>query len=267
MGECGDNTPPITANKSQVTRFHLLQVNTISANLRQEFRGKASFFHRPRRKQDKPRHDCNTRNTSNRHHPLYLSLPEQSFGYSFAISGVSYNPYFQLLTLTPAFACVDTKTCRSAFIASQVSTSYWSKLVPAAHLSRPAPWHSYSPSELRGAHIRYAATTRRWKSSLPTFKSPLRLPPPKGSSGHLDCPQRWRPIRGTHWAWSLRHSTGEVRFCDLRAGRVIGQWNAGGRVLDALLESRSPNECILCYWKTDKADDTGEYVPVLNCMS
>ena len=25
--------------------------------------------------QAKPRHDCNTRNTSNRHHPLYLSFP------------------------------------------------------------------------------------------------------------------------------------------------------------------------------------------------
>src|SRR5258706_13268230 len=75
-------------------------------------------------------------------------------------------------------AFMGAKTCRSAFLASQAWASYWSKLVPAAHLSRPAPWDSYSPSELRGAHIRYAATHRRWESSSPPFKRPLRLPPP-----------------------------------------------------------------------------------------
>ena len=159
------------------------------------------------------------------------------------------------------------KTCRSALLASQAWVSYWSKLVPAAHLSRPAPWRSYSPSELRDAHIRYAATTRWWKSPSPTFKPPLRLPLPQVPDIYIDHSQRWRLIRGTRWAWSLQQSTGDVRFCDLRAGLVIGKWNAGGRVLEALLESRSPNECILCCWKTDKADSTGECVPVLKCMS
>ena len=160
---------------------------------------------------------------------------------------------------------MDTKTCRSALLASQAWVSYWSKLVPAAHLSRPAPWHSYSPSELRDAHIRLAATHRRWKSPSPSFKPPLRLPLPHVPGISIDYSQRWRPIRGTRWAWSFQQSTGEVRFCDLRAGLVIRKWNAGGQVLQALLESRSPNECILCYLKTDKA--TGKYVPVLKCMS
>ena len=155
---------------------------------------------------------------------------------------------------------MDAKTCRSAFLASQAWASYWSKLVPVAHLSRPAPWHSYSPSELRDAHIRYAATHRRWESPSPTFKPPLCLPPPYGS-------QHWRLIRGTHWAWSLQHSTGKVSFCDLRARLVIGNWSARGRVVDAFIESRSPNECVLCHWKSNYADDTIEYVPVLKYVS
>ena len=175
---------------------------------------------------------------------------------------MSYHSYFQPPTLTPTFTCVNTKTCRSAFLASQAWASYWSKLVPVAHLSRPAPWHSYSPSELRDAHIRYAATHRQWECPSPTFKPPLRLPPSNGYS------ERWRLIRGTRWAWSLLYLTGEVRFCDLRTGVVIGKWNAGGRVFDAFIESRSPNECILCqYCETHHADDIIEYVPVLKYMT
>ena len=161
---------------------------------------------------------------------------------------------------------MDTKTCRSAFLASQAWASYWSKLVPIAHLSRPAPWHSYSPSGLRDAHIRYAASHRQWESPSPTFKLPLRLPPPPGFND-MDCSQRWRSIRGTRWAWSLLHLMGEARFCDLRAGLVIGKWNAGGPVIDAVIESRSPNECVLCYLKTNQAGSTSGYVPVLRYMS
>ena len=162
---------------------------------------------------------------------------------------------------------MDAKTCHSAFLASQARASYWSKLVPAAHLSRLAPWHSYSPSELRDAHIRYAATHRRWQSSSLAFKPPLRLPPPRGSNGYLGYSQRWRPIRGTRWAWSLQHLTGDVSFCDLRAGLVIGNWSAGSPLIDAFIESRSPTECVLCYWKTNQVDSTIEYVPVLKYIS
>ena len=152
---------------------------------------------------------------------------------------------------------MDTKTCRSAFLASQSWASYWSKLVPAAHLSRPAPWHSYSPSELRDAHIRYAASHHQWESPLPTFKPPLRLPPPQGSNSSVHYSQRWRSIRGTRWAWSLQHSMGEVSFCDLRAGLIVGKWSAGGSVIEAFIKSRSPNECTLCHWR-----GVSEYVPV-----
>ena len=157
---------------------------------------------------------------------------------------------------------MDAKTCRSTFLTSQAWVSYWSKLVPVAHLSHPAPWHSYSPSELRNAHIRYAATTRGWESPSPKFKPPFPLPTPQGSNGYIEYSQRWRLIRGTRWAWSLRHATGEISFCDLRAGRVIGKWNAGGRVLDAFIESRSPNECVLILWKIKQEDAFSEYVPV-----
>ena len=158
---------------------------------------------------------------------------------------------------------MDAKTCHSTFLASQAWTSYWSKLVPAVHLPRPAPWHSYSPSELRDAHIRYAATHRRWESSSPTFKPPLRLPYPQSVNGHLDISQRWRLIRGTRWTWSLEQHTGEVRFCDLRAGLIIGKWSAGGSVIGACIESRSPNECILWHWKINHEDNSSEYVLVL----
>ena len=149
------------------------------------------------------------------------------------------------------------KTCRSAFLASQAWASYWSKLVPVAHLSRLAPWQSYSPSELRDAHIRYAATHRRWESPMPIFKRPLQLP---------RLYQSWRLIRGTRWAWSLRYSTGEVNFCDLRAGLVIGKWSARGSVVDAFIESRSPNECVLCHWKTNQGDNVSRYVLALKHM-
>ncbi len=164
-------------------------------------------------------------------------------------------------------AFMGAKTCRSAFLASQAWASYWSKLVPAAHLSRPAPWHSYSPSELRDAHIRYAATQHRWESPSPGFKPPLRLPPPQTSNGNVDHSLFWRFIRGTRWAWSLQHSTGEVSFCDLRAGLVIGKWSARGTVVDAFIESRSPNECVLCHWNTNKGDNISEYVPMHKYMS
>ncbi len=169
--------------------------------------------------------------------------------------------------MTTIFAFVFVKTCRSAFLASQAWASYWAKSVPAAHLSRPAPWHSYSPSELRDAHIRYAATHRRWESPSPTFKTPLRLPTPPGSNISPAFPQYWRLIRGTRWAWSLQYSTGEVSFCDLRAGLVIGKWSARGPVVDVFIESRSPNECVLCHWKTNQGDNVSEYVPVLKYMS
>ncbi len=179
---------------------------------------------------------------------------------------MSYRSYYQPPTLlTPL--CTYAKTCRSAFLASQAWASYWSKLVPEAHLSRPAPWHSYSPSELRDAHIRYAASQRRWESPLPTFKPPIRLPPSQGSNVSLDYPQRWRLIRGTRWAWSLQHSTGKVSFCDLRTGLVIGKWSARGPVIDAFIESRSPNECIICHWKTNRANNISEYVHVLKYIS
>ena len=158
----------------------------------------------------------------------------------------------------PTFASVDDETCRSAFLASQAWASYWSKLVPAAHLSRPAPWHSYSPSELRDAHIRYAATHRRWESPSPRFKPPFPLPHPQGSNDIVGNSQRWRPIRGTRWAWSLQHRMGEVSFCDLRSGTLLGRWSAGGPVIGAFIESRSPNECVLIHWKTKKADTISE---------
>ena len=174
---------------------------------------------------------------------------------------------FSASDTNPTFAYMDTKTCRSAFLASQAWSSYWSKLVPVAHLSRPALWHSYSPSELRDAHIRYAATRRQWESPSLTFKPPLRLPPPQGVNGFVANSQRWRLIRGTRWAWSIQYWTGEIRFCDLRAGLVIGKWNAGGQVLDAFMESRLPNECVLCHWRTNRVDDIIEYVPVLEYMS
>ena len=159
---------------------------------------------------------------------------------------------------TNAFVCA--KTCRSAFLASQAWASYWSKLVPTIHLSRPAPWHCYSPSELRNAHIRYAATHHRWESPLPTFEPPLRLPPPPGFNISRPFAQRWRLIRGTRWAWSLRSSTGEVNFCDLRTGLAIGKWSARSPVIGVFIESRSPNECVLCHWKTDQGDKFSECV-------
>ena len=174
---------------------------------------------------------------------------------------------FSASDTNPTFAYMDTKTCRSAFLASQAWSSYWSKSVPVAHLSRPAPWHSYSPSELRDAHIRYAATHRQWESPLPTFKPPLRLPPPQGSDDCVDYSRRWRPILGTRWAWSLQHSMGEVRFCDLRAGLVVGQWSAGRPVIDAFIESRSPNECVFCHLKANQAGHVSEYVTMLKYMS
>ncbi len=181
---------------------------------------------------------------------------------------MSYHLYFHSPILTTTVPFVRAKTCRATFLASQAWASYWSKLVPAAHLSRPAPWDSYSPSELRGAHIRYAATHRRWESSSPTFKRPLRLPPPPpGSNVSLTLPQYWRLIRGTRWAWSLQTSTGEVNFCDLRTGLVIGKWSARGPVINAYIESRSSNECVLCHWKTNKEDDISGYVLVLKNMS
>ena len=180
---------------------------------------------------------------------------------------MSYHSYFHPPTLTTTFAFVYAKTCHSAFLASRAWASYWSKSVPTAHLSRPAPWHSYSPSELRDAHIRYATTHRRWESPSPTFKAPLRLSPPPGSKDPLDFPQYWRSIRGTHWAWSLRRSKEEVSFYDLRSGLVIGKWSARGPVIDIFIESRSPNECILFHWKTTLGDNVDECVRALKYMS
>ena len=171
---------------------------------------------------------------------------------------------FSASTLTTIFAYVDAKTCRSTFLASQAWASYWSKFVPTAHLSRPAPWHSYSPSELRNAHIRYAASHRQWESPSPSFKRPLRLPYPHTPRGFLNDPPCWHSIRGTCWAWSLRCLTGEVSFCDLRAGRVIGKWSAGGPVIDAFVESRSPHEYVLFHWKINQVDNTRGYVPCWN---
>ena len=161
---------------------------------------------------------------------------------------------------------MDAKTCRSVFLASRAWASYWSKLVPVAHLSRPAPWHSYSPSELRDAHIRFAASHRHWESPSPTFKPPLRLPHPPDSNGHPDKSQRWRLIRGTRWAWSLQYSTGEVFFCDLKAGLVIGNWIARGLVIEAFIEPRSPNECILCHLMTH-TDNSSQYVLAMGYTS
>ena len=180
---------------------------------------------------------------------------------------MSYHSYFHPPTLTTTIPFVCAKTCRSAFLTSQAWSSYWSKLVPAAHLSRPAPWHSYTPSELRDAHVRYAATHRRWESPSPIFKPSVRLPSTQSLNSNVDDSQRWRLIRGTRWAWSLQHSTGEVSFCDLRSGLVIGKWSARGPVIDAFIESRSPNECILCHWKTNQEGNVTEYVPVLKYMS
>ena len=161
---------------------------------------------------------------------------------------------------------MNAKTCRSVFLASQAWASYWSKLVPPAHLSRPAPWHTYSPSELRDAHIRYAASHRQWESLVPTFKPSLRLPSPQGSNGRVEVYRRWRSIRGTRWAWSFWYETGEINFCDLRTGLVIGEWDAIGKVFGAIIESRSPNECILCHWKTNQVDNSRAYVLVLKYM-
>ena len=83
----------------------------------------------------------------------------------------------------------------------------------------------------------------------------------------MDYFRRWRPIRGTRWAWSFWELEGKASFCDLRAGFVIGNWDTGGPVIGAFIESRSPNECILFHWKTDRADGIIEYVPVLKYMS
>jgi hypothetical protein len=153
---------------------------------------------------------------------------------------------------------VHSQTCRSTFLASLDSSTYWVSLVPVAHLPRPAPWHSYPPSELREAHVRYAASHRGWGSPSPAFQPPFRLPAPPGS----DCDQnfylRWRSIRGTRWAWSLQRSTGVVSFCDLRTGLDMGEWSAEGRVTDALIESRAPNHWVLCHWKISG------YVPLVN---
>ena len=179
---------------------------------------------------------------------------------------MSYHSYSHPPTLTTAVVFVCTKTCRSAFLASQAWASYWSKLVPSAHLSRPAPWHSYSPNELRDAHVRYAASHRRWESSSPTFKPPICLPPSQSLNVSPDYPQRWRLIRGTRWAWSLKHSTGEISFFDLRTGLSVGKWSARGPVIDAFIESRSPNECVLCHWTSNQKDDNHEYVPMLEYM-
>jgi len=172
-----------------------------------------------------------------------------------------------IFSLSDTNAVVSAKTCHSAFLASQAWALYWSKSVPAAHLPRLAPWNSYSPSELRDAHIRYAATLRRWESPSPTFKPPLRFPPPPGSNAHQVYALYWRLIRGTRWAWSLHYLTGEVNFCDLKTGLVIGKWSTRGPVIDAFIESRSPIECILCHWKTKQGDETSEYVPALKYMS
>ena len=172
-----------------------------------------------------------------------------------------------VFTLRHILIPLPAKTCRSAFLTSQAWASYWSKSVPAAHLSRPAPWHCYSPNELRDAHIRYAATHRRWESPSPTFKRPLRLPPSRGQNVSLAFPQSWRLIRGTRWAWSFQDWSGEFGFCDLRTGLIVEKWSARGRVIDALIESRSPQEFVLFHWRTNNWDNVSEYVPVLKYMS
>ena len=164
------------------------------------------------------------------------------------------------------FPSLNTKTCHSAFLASQAWASFWSKLVPTVHLPRSAPWHNYLPSELRDAHLRYAATHRRWEAPSPTFKPPLRLPHPHGLNGYNDYSQRWLSIPGTRWAWSFQASTREVSFCDLRTGLFIGKWSARGPVIDPHIESRSPNECVLFHRKTKQEDIISEYVPVLKYM-
>jgi len=154
------------------------------------------------------------------------------------------------------------QTCRSTFLASQAWASYWSRLVPVAHLPRPAPWNSYSPVELREAHVRYAASHRLWESPSPIFNTPHRLPPPPGRYQNQDKSHRWRPIRGTRWAWSLQRHTGEISFCDLRTRLGIGKWSAGGPVTHAIIESRSPNELVLCHW--NRMDFTSGCVPLEN---
>ena len=159
------------------------------------------------------------------------------------------------------------QTCRSTFLASVESSTYWPSSVPVAHLPRPASWSSFSPTELREAYVKYAASHRGWESPSPTFQPPFRLPLPRGPNGDQDFYLRWRSIRGTRWAWSLRRSTGEITFCDLKTGLDIGKWNAGGWVTDALIESRSPNHWVLCHWKTNWADDTSGYVPLANHIS
>ena len=152
------------------------------------------------------------------------------------------------------------QTCRSTFLASVESSTYWPKLVPVAHLPRSASWNSYSPAELRGAYVQYAASHRGWESPSPTFQPPFRLPPPRDPNSGWDFYQRWRSIRGTRWAWSLQRSTGEISFCDLRTGLNIGNWSAGGWVTEALIESRSPNHWVLCHWKTNWAGGNNGYV-------
>ena len=155
---------------------------------------------------------------------------------------------------------VCSQTCRSTFHASLESPAYWPRSVPAAHLPRPAPWNSYSASELREACVRNAASHRWWESPSPTVHPPLRLPLPHGPNPDRGvCLNEWRTIRGTRWAWSLRRETGEISFCDMRTGLHIGKWSAGGRVTDALIESRSPNHWVLCHWK-----NIGGYVPLAN---
>ena len=81
----------------------------------------------------------------------------------------------------------------------------------------------------------------------------------------MDYFERWVPIQGTRWAWSWELE-GRVSFCDLRAGLVIGNWNTGGPVISAFIESRSPNECVLCHWM-HPADNITEYVPVVKYVS
>jgi len=151
---------------------------------------------------------------------------------------------------------VRSQTCRSTFLASLENPSYWLRSVPAAHLPRAAPWNSYSASELREACVRYAASYHWWGSPSPTVHPPFRLPPPHGPDSDQHESFRWRSIRGTRWAWSLQHFTGDISFCDLRTGLHIGKWSAGGWVSDALIESRSPNHWMLCHWKNL------EYVPL-----
>jgi len=141
------------------------------------------------------------------------------------------------------------QTCRSTFHASLECPAYWPRSVPTAHLPRLAPWNGYSASELREAYVRYAASHHWWESPSPTVQPPLRLPfPPGPYSDRLFVRQCWRSIRGTRWAWSLQHLTGEISFYDLRTGLHIGKWSAGGWVNNALIESRSPNHWVLCHW-------------------